>query len=54
MVIRINKLDAKDNNVNALYLVAHALHESDKGKSDLAKEHNNFWGLEPQSLQNNG
>ncbi|MDR3503553.1 MAG: glucosaminidase domain-containing protein [Legionella sp.] len=35
---------AKDNNVNAIYLVAHALHESGAGDSPLAKD-NNFFGL---------
>lgn len=36
---------SKTNNVNPIYLVAHALHESKDGKSKLAIENNNFFGL---------
>ncbi|CAM4419651.1 MAG: Bifunctional autolysin [Legionella sp.] len=36
---------SKANNVNPVYLVAHALHESKDGKSKLAIENNNFFGL---------
>ncbi|CAM4460222.1 MAG: hypothetical protein LEGION0403_FIIPPAGN_02796 [Legionella sp.] len=36
---------AKTHNVNPIYLVAHALHESDEGKSRLAKTQNNFFGI---------
>ena len=35
---------SEDNNINPIYLVAHALHESDNGTSQLAK-YNNFFGL---------
>lgn len=35
---------AKENNINPIYLMNHALHESDNGKSLLA-ENNNFFGV---------
>lgn len=45
---------AKLNNVNSVYLVAHALHESRYGKSDLAIEHNSFFGLGAKFAREHG
>ncbi|WP_193392331.1 N-acetylglucosaminidase, partial [Legionella shakespearei] len=35
---------AKENNVNPIYLIAHALHESGNGKSELAVDDHNYFG----------
>lgn len=36
---------ATKHNLNGLYLLAHAIHESDYGRSSIARDKNNFFGI---------